>query len=120
MGEAQKAAIPFRRVGPVLLGLGDPVGQDADRVSAVWRFRDLARQEGLDPAFWRTGSGLLKVYGDIGLTALALGPDGSPTVSAGGAADDDPSPMYLVCMAERDLTALIPLLPRLVEANAAS
>ena len=120
MGEALKAAIPFRRVGPVLLGLGDPVGQDADRVSAVWRFRDLARQEGLDPAFWRTGSGLLKVYGDIGLTALALGPDGSPTVSAGGAADDDPSPMYLVCMAERDLTALIPLLPRLVEANAAS
>ncbi|MEI7713540.1 MAG: phosphatidylglycerol lysyltransferase domain-containing protein, partial [Rhodospirillales bacterium] len=120
MGEAQKAAIPFRRVGPVLLGLGDPVGQDADRVSAVWRFRDLARQEGLDPAFWRTGSGLLKVYGDIGLTALALGPDGSPIVSAGGATDEDPSPMYLVCMAERDLTALIPLLPRLVEANAAS
>ena len=120
LGEAQRAAIPFRRVGPVLLGLGDPVGQDADRVSAIWRFRDLARQEGLDPAFWRTGSELLKVYGDIGLTALPLTPNGSPMVSAVESAEDDPARLFLVCMAERDLTALLPLLPRLVEFKAVS
>ncbi len=115
MGETQRAAIPFRRLGPVLLGLGDPVGQDADRVSAIWRFRDLARQEGLDPAFWRAGASLLTVYGDIGLTALPLAPDGSPLISAGDTPEDDPARLYLLCVAERDLTALLPLLPRLVE-----
>jgi uncharacterized membrane protein YbhN (UPF0104 family) len=118
MGEAQRAGIPFRRIGPVLLGLGDPVGQETDRVSAIWHLRDLARQEGLDPAFWRTGSDLLKVYGDIGLTALPLSADGSPVVTEEEPVDDDPSRLFLVCMAERDLTALVPLLPRLMEFKA--
>lgn len=115
MGEAQRAGIPFRRTGPVLLGLGDPVGQEADRVSAIWRLRDLAQQEGLHPAFWRTGDQLLKVYSDLGLTALALGPDGSPLPESPDAFE--PAKHYLVCRAERDLTELLPLLPRLVKAN---
>jgi uncharacterized membrane protein YbhN (UPF0104 family) len=115
LGEGQRAAIPFRRLGPVLLGLGDPVGQEADRVSAIWHLRDLARQEGLDPAFWRTGSDLLKVYGDLGLTALPLTADGSPVLTVDEPLNDDPSRRFLVCVAERDLTALVPLLPRLVE-----
>ena len=118
MGEAQRAAIPFRRVGPVLLGLGDPVGQESDRVSAIWHLRDLARQEGLDPAFWRTGSALLKVYGDLGLTALPLTTDGSPLLTIEVPLEDDPSRTFLVCRAERDLTALVLLLPRLVEVKA--
>lgn len=118
LGEAQRAAIPFRRVGPVLLGLGDPVGHDGDRVSAIWHLRDLARQEGLDPAFWRTGSGLLRVYGDIGLTALPLAADGSPVLETEELLVNDPSRRFLLCMAERDLTSLLPLLPRLVEFNA--
>lgn len=117
MGEAQRAGIPFRRTGPVMLGLGDPVGQEADRVSAIWRLRDLARQEGLHPAFWRTGSEMLKVYGDIGLTALPLALDGSPLPAMDEPAEERPDRRYLVCLAERDLTALLPLLPRLVEMN---
>ena len=115
MGEAQRAGIPFRRIGPVLLGVGDPVGQEADRVSAIWRLRDLALQEGRDPAFWRTGADLLKVYGNIGLTALPLAEDGSPMQMSDGPLDDDPTRRFLVCVAERDLTALLPLLPRLSE-----
>ena len=71
-------AIPFRRCGRVLLGLGDPVGDETDRVSAIWRLRDLARQEGLDAAVWHAGPDLLKIYGDLGLTALPLGSDGLP------------------------------------------
>jgi len=118
MGEAQRAGIPFRRIGPVLLGLGDPVGQDTDRVSAIWHLRDLARQEGLDPAFWRTGAGLLKVYGDIGLTALPLAADGSPMLTIEEPMEDDPKRQFLVCRAERDLVALVPLLPRVVEIDA--
>ena len=55
LGEAERAGIPFRRCGRVLLGLGDPMGAEGDRVSAIWRLRDLAQQEGLDPAFWRAG-----------------------------------------------------------------
>jgi uncharacterized membrane protein YbhN (UPF0104 family) len=110
-GEAEQAAIPFCRVGRVLLALGDPAGAEADRVSAIWRLHDLARQEGMDPAVWRAGAGLLKVYGDLGLAALPLGPDGllvpeSPDVPP-------PAAEYLVCVAERDLKTLLPLLPKL-------
>jgi glycosyltransferase 2 family protein len=111
LGEAERAAIPFRRCGRVLLGLGDPTGAESDRVSVIWRLRDLAQQEGLAPAFWRAGPGLLKVYGDLGLTALALGPDGLPLPES---PDETPEArQYLVCLAERDLSALLPMLPQL-------
>jgi uncharacterized membrane protein YbhN (UPF0104 family) len=111
MGEADRAGIPFRRIGRVLLGIGDPTGSESDRVSAIWRLRDLAQQEGLDAAFWRAGPGLLKVYNDLGLTALPLGADGLPAPEA--QPDTLPACQYLVCVAERDLNTLLPLLPEL-------
>ncbi len=109
-GETDRAGLPFRRIGRVLLGLGDPAGAEGDKISAVWRLRDLARQEGLDPAFWRVGPGLLKVYADLGLTPLPLGRDGQIVQ---GDETVDPQRRYLVCVAERDLTALMPMLPEL-------
>jgi uncharacterized membrane protein YbhN (UPF0104 family) len=111
-GEAGEAAIAIRRTGRILLALGDPVGAPSDQVSTIWRLRDLAAQEGLDPAVWRAGPGLLKTYADLGLAALPLGPDGLPRADA----EDAPEPhatQFLVCVAERDLPALLPLLPRL-------
>ena len=111
LGESERAGIPFRRCGRVLLGLGDPGGAATDRISVIWRLRDLAQQEGRDPAFWRAGPGLLKVYGDLGLTALPLGDNGLPLPES---PDETPAAThYLVCMAERDLGALLPLLPEL-------
>ena len=116
LGEAGRAGIPFRRCGRVLLGLGDPAGDETDRVSAIWRLRDLADQEGLDAAIWRAGPELLQVYGDLGLTALPLGKDGMPLPE--GASDATISAEhYLACVAERDLGALLPVLPRLAQAN---
>jgi lysylphosphatidylglycerol synthetase-like protein (DUF2156 family) len=112
MGEAARSGIPFRRVGGVLLGLGDPAGAESDRVSAVWRLRDLAQQEGLDAAVWRAGGELLKIYRDLGLTAMPLGADGLPTPDGqvgGGRAPQ----RYLCCVIERDLKTLLPLLPAL-------
>ena len=117
LGESARAAIPFRRCGRVLLGLGDPAGAEGDQVSAIWRLRDLAEQEGLDPAIWRAGPALLKVYGDIGLTALPLGADGMPLPEA--ETETPTSDRYLVCVAERDLSTLLPLLPGLALAEAA-
>jgi uncharacterized membrane protein YbhN (UPF0104 family) len=110
-GEAERAGIAFRRCGRVLLGLGDPAGQTSDRISAIWRFRDLAQQDGLDPAIWRAGPELLKVYNDIGLTALPLGSDGLPLPESPD--ETPPAEHYLVCVAERDLRTLLPLLPTL-------
>ncbi len=107
-GEAERAAVPFRRIDGVLLALGDPAGAEADRISAVWRLRDLARQEARDPAVYRAGSRLLKVYNDLGLTALPLGPDGLPVRE--GSPASRASQHYLVCVAERDYAALYPLL----------
>lgn len=115
-GEAERSGIAFRRCGGVILGLGDPVGAESDRVSAIWRLRDLAQQEGLDPAFWRTGPDLLKVYGDLGLTAVPLGPDGLPLPEQPDSAP--PARQFLVCVAERDLSALLPLLPGLAGVQA--
>jgi uncharacterized membrane protein YbhN (UPF0104 family) len=115
-GEADRAGIPFRRVGPVLLGLGDPVGSDSDRISVIWRLRDLARQEGLDPAIWRAGTAMLSIYADIGLAALPLGVDGLPLPESDG--DDTPrASSFLACVAERDLGTLLPLLPELAAAS---
>lgn len=110
LGEAGRAAIAFRRVGGVLLGLGDPVGRRSDRVSAVWRLRDLAAQEGRDPAIWGAGPDLLEVYADLGLAAFALGADGLPAERPAAI-----HPRYLACIAERDLSILLPLLPTLAE-----
>ena len=67
-----------------MLGLGDPVGIESDRVSAIWRLHDLALEEGLDPAVWNAGPRLLKVYRDLGMTALPLGLDGQPLPEAAG------------------------------------
>ena len=113
-GETERAGIPFRRTGRVLLGLRDPAGAESDRVSAIWRLRDLARQEGLDPAIWGAGRGLLAVYADLGLAAFPLGADGMPLAEGGG--DRTHAAQYLVCKAERDLSVLLPLLPGLARA----
>ena len=117
MGEADRAGLPFRRLEGVLLGLGDPAGAESDRPSAIWRLRDLAAQEGLDAAVWRAGRGLLKVYGDLGLSALPLDELGLPTSPERPCEPQS----FLCCVAERDLHRLLPLLPDLAapEAQAA-
>ncbi len=107
-GESGHAGIPFRRVERVMLGLGDPAGADSDRISAVWRLRDLARQEGSALAFWRVRRAQLKVYADLGLTAVPLDADGlpcDPRDPAAGRAEE-----FLVCHTERDLLRLLPAL----------
>ena len=109
-GETGRAAIPFRRCGRALLALGDPVGDDDDQISAIWRLRDLAQQERRLPAVWRAGPGLLGVYADLGLAAL-------PLDSAGRLLDlpDDPhhprAESFLVCAPGRDLPALLGAVP---------
>ncbi len=128
-GEQSRAALVFRRTGRVLLALGDPAGTMSDRLSAIWRLRDLAEQEGRSAAVWRASRSLLKVYGDLGLTALPLGADGLPRArqapgqevhgqaipSQGSGEDQWPgaAEFYLCCVAERDLHSLLPLLPEL-------
>ncbi len=111
LGELGRAGIPFLRIGRVMLGLGDPAGAVSDRISAIWNLRDLAQQEGLHPALYRAGPELLKVYEDLGLAALPLGPDGLLVP------DDADGPRtaqeYLCCVAERDLALLVPQLPNL-------
>ena len=66
----------------IWLALGDPAGEERERISVIWRFRDLCDSARVDPAVWRAGPDLLRVYADIGLTALPLeGGNGVPAVS---------------------------------------
>ena len=95
-GEGDRAGFAFLKRDGVWLALGDPAGDRRDAISAIWRFRDLCERAGVDPAFWRVGPGLLRIYGDIGLTAVSLG-EGS---------------LYLALRAEKDLAKLRELLPR--------
>ena len=67
-GEGGEAVIPVRRSGTFLVGLGDPAGAQQDCVSAIWRMRDLALQDGLKPVFWQVGKPFLRIYDDIGLS----------------------------------------------------
>ncbi|HYF06022.1 MAG TPA: phosphatidylglycerol lysyltransferase domain-containing protein [Acetobacteraceae bacterium] len=99
MGAAGTAGVAFIRRDRVWLAIGDPAGEAQDRISAIWRFRDACERAGVDPAFYDVGPELLRVYEDIGLTAFPI--------SAG----DMSGERYLVCRAERDLEALLPLLP---------
>lgn len=108
-GEDGRAGVAFRRLDGIWLALGDPVGEEDDRISAIWRFRDLCEQEGVDPAFWRVGPELLGVYGDIGLTAFPLSADDALAPEVAG--DTPPAEHYMVCKAERDLVKLLPLVP---------
>jgi uncharacterized membrane protein YbhN (UPF0104 family) len=114
-GEAGRAAVPVRRVGRVLLALGDPAGAEADRISVIWRMHDLAQQEGRDAAVYRAGYPFLRVYGNLGLAAFPLGADGMPLPETPDDARQDAA-YYLVCKAERDLPILLPLLTDLAKA----
>jgi phosphatidylglycerol lysyltransferase len=98
LGEGGRAGFAFVKRDGIWLALGDPAGDERDRVSAIWRFRDICERARVDPAFWSVGPALLRVYADIGLTAFPL-------------ADANGQPRYLACRAERDLEALLPLLP---------
>jgi phosphatidylglycerol lysyltransferase len=99
-GEAGRAGFAFVKRDGIWLALGDPAGEERDRISAIWRFRDICERAGVDAAFWRVTPALLRVYGDIGLTAfpLAAPPAGEPQ-------------RYLACRAEKDLEKLLALLP---------
>lgn len=72
-GEGGQSCIAFRRLDGVLLGLGDPAGLGHDRISAIWRLRDLAVQEGRTAAVWGAGSELVATWGALGLTAWPNG-----------------------------------------------
>lgn len=75
-GEAGEAVIPFICRDNVLIGLGDPAGEEDDSISAIWRLRDLALQQGLRLAFWHVGDSFVRIYNDIGLNVWPL-EDGS-------------------------------------------
>ncbi|WP_198371964.1 lysylphosphatidylglycerol synthase domain-containing protein [Roseomonas rosulenta] len=98
LGEAGRAGFAFVHREGIWLAMGDPAGEERDRVSAIWRFRDICEQAGVDPAFWHVGPELLRVYADIGLTSFPL---------------EDAPGRFLACRAEHDLAALLPLLPGL-------
>jgi len=79
-GEAGRAAIPFLRTTRFIIGLGDPAGQAKFCVTAIWRLRDLALQEGRHLVFIRIGETMQTVYCDLGLSVCRNGPGDAGTL----------------------------------------
>ena len=94
LGETGRAGMAFTRRPPIWLAHGDPSGDLADRVSAIWRFRDACERAGVRPAFWDVGPNWLRIYADIGLTAIPM--PGRPG-------------RFIACRAEQDLARLLAL-----------
>lgn len=92
LGEAKRAGMAFSRQPPLWLAYGDPSGDPADGVSAIWRFRDACERAGVRPAFWDVGPEWLRIYADIGLTAVPM--PGRPE-------------RFIACRAEQDLDRLL-------------
>jgi phosphatidylglycerol lysyltransferase len=92
LGEARRAGMAFSRQPPLWLAYGDPAGDPADGVSAIWRFRDACERAGARPAFWDVGPEWLRIYADIGLTAVPM--PGRPD-------------RFIACRAEQDLDRLL-------------
>jgi len=69
-GEAGRAGFAFTRGAEIWIGHGDPVGEQQDAVSAIWRFRDLCERNGARPTFNGLGRDYLRFYADIGLQTL--------------------------------------------------
>ncbi|UPY37545.1 lysylphosphatidylglycerol synthase domain-containing protein [Sediminicoccus sp. KRV36] len=93
-GEAGRAGFAFTRSGDLWIGHGDPVGDQRDAVSAIWRFRDFCEWQGGRPAFVDLGGGYLRIYADIGLLTLPAEP---------------PATGFLACDAEHDVGRLLGL-----------
>jgi phosphatidylglycerol lysyltransferase len=55
------------------IAMGDPVGDDAEAVELVWRFRELCDQHGGWPVFYEVSRHRLPVFLEQGLTLLKLG-----------------------------------------------
>ena len=89
-GGQQGAGFAFVRRPAVWIGLGDPAGDAAARIAALWRFRDLCERNGVAHAFWQVGPELLRAYEDTGLAAVPLG-----------------NGRFLVCPAEGDPQRLL-------------
>ena len=119
LGETGRSCIAFRRVGATMLvGIGDPAGPQRDRISAIWRLRDLALQEGRRAAVWRAGPELLDVWHDIGLTAWELDAEGRPVGREAGACPAGGS--YLCCPDEAGLSDMLAALPDEKQARSAT
>ncbi|MBV6523063.1 MAG: Phosphatidylglycerol lysyltransferase [Gemmatimonadaceae bacterium] len=55
------------------IALGSPVGDPAERVELIWRFREMADSYGAWPVFYQVTAESLPMYIDLGLTFLKLG-----------------------------------------------
>jgi phosphatidylglycerol lysyltransferase len=74
--DSGRALLMYGRRSRSWIALFDPLGPRADREELVWRFIELAREQGGRPVFYQTRPEMLPVYLDAGLRAFKLGEDG--------------------------------------------
>ncbi len=71
--DAGDAFIMYQIAGRSWVALGDPIGSQGAQEELVWRFRELADQQGGRTVFYEVSANLLPLYLDLGLTPLKLG-----------------------------------------------
>lgn len=73
--ESKQAAIAFIRRGPLILALGEPVGNLVKTQASIWRLRDYAEQENCRLAFLQASETYKKLYEAMGLSQFYLAQD---------------------------------------------
>ncbi|WP_458789621.1 bifunctional lysylphosphatidylglycerol flippase/synthetase MprF [Yoonia sp. MH D7] len=69
----ERAYISYADTGNTLVSKGDPVGEKAACVSAIWQLRELADLMGRRCAFYAVSERFLPTYLDLGLQVLKIG-----------------------------------------------
>lgn len=74
--ESGRSFLMYGVKGRSWIAMGDPVGEQAEAVDLIWKFKNLAERFGCWPVFHEVNAENLSWYIDMGMTVLRIGEEG--------------------------------------------
>jgi len=71
--DTSDACLTYGASGRSWIGIGDPIGPEANWADLVWDLRDQADRQGRQVVFFDIGNAAVSIYLDLGLQAIQLG-----------------------------------------------
>lgn len=76
LSDSGRSFLMYGVQGSSWISLGDPVGDESEFESLLWRFRDEADRAGDSAVFYQVGPQTLHLYVDMGMSLFKLGEEG--------------------------------------------